>query len=31
LSFLLILILLVALAGWLDARLNWPPARHTHQ
>jgi hypothetical protein len=30
LSFLLILILLVVLAGWLDARLNWPSASHTH-
>jgi hypothetical protein len=24
--FLLILVLLVGLGGWLDARLNWPPA-----
>jgi hypothetical protein len=26
-SFLVILILLVALGGWLDGRLPWPAAR----
>jgi hypothetical protein len=25
-SFLLILILLIVLGGWLDSRLNWPRA-----
>jgi hypothetical protein len=29
-SLLLSLILLVALGGWLDARLPWPRARHPH-
>jgi hypothetical protein len=29
-SFLLILILLVVLGGWLDSRLNWP-ASHAPQ
>jgi hypothetical protein len=28
LSFLLILILLVVLAGWLDSRLNWPASQN---
>jgi hypothetical protein len=31
LSFLSILILLVALGGWLDARLNWPRARRVNR